>query len=156
MYLDKDPEVEEIVSDPRKQPLTNAEASYLLHDSYNKKTKQMDRRGKTVFIHPVFLEFLEYIQQFPHLRYVDDMSGEDFEALKERLKKTKKARAELEKFSEINELEQVQLYNLCPSSVEEAISWIPTLERFQEAGKEMYLKTIIEVVQKHTPIDPRA
>jgi hypothetical protein len=78
----------------------------------------MGRRGKAYFIHPVFMDFLNYIQKFPHLKYSDDISGEDFEALKERLKKTKKARAELEKFKDISELEQVQLYNLCPVTFE--------------------------------------
>ena len=60
------------------------------------------------------MEFLTYIQKFPHLQFNEEMEGEDIELLKERLRKISKARLELEKFKEITELELVQLYNLCP------------------------------------------
>jgi hypothetical protein len=60
------------------------------------------------------MDFLNYIQRFPHLKYTEEMGGEDIEVLKDRLKKTTKARAELDKFKDISDLELVQLYNLCP------------------------------------------
>jgi RNA polymerase Rpb4 len=101
------------------------------------------------------MDFLNYIQRFPHLKYTEEMGGEDIEVLKERLKKTTKARAELDKYKDITDLELVQLYNLCPSTVEEAISWISSLDRFQVTGKEMYLKNILEVIHKHTPVNIR-
>ena len=34
------------------QPLSNAEASYLLHDSYKKKTELMEKRKKALYIDP--------------------------------------------------------------------------------------------------------
>jgi hypothetical protein len=45
-------DLEEIVKDTQKQSLTNAEASYLLHDSYKKKIELMEKKRKQIFIHP--------------------------------------------------------------------------------------------------------
>lgn len=126
-----------------------------MHQSFKQKMTSMEKKGKAVYIHPVFLDFLGYLQTFPNLGFNEDTQSNDLEALNEVIKKTRKMRTDVEKFKDITDLERTQLCNLCPTSVEEAISWITSLERFQIGSKEVYLRSVLEVINKHTPANPR-
>ena len=130
------------------------EASLLLHDSYKKKTEMIEKKGKEVRIGKVFFDFLSYIDRLPNVPHIQDGDGDDIDELKDRLKKTQKATSEIEGFKDITKIEQVKLLNLAPQSVEEAVAWIPSLDRFQVSGREIYLKNVLDTVRKHTPIDP--
>lgn len=112
-------------------------------------------KGKPVHIHPVFIEFLDYLQKFPHLGFSGSSQANDAEATSDIIKKTKKMRAEVEKYKDINDLERAQLCNLCPSNIEEATAWVSSLERFSTGSKEVYLRNVLEVISKHTPANPR-
>ena len=88
------------------------------------------------------------------MAFSEDLETEDIDPLRNKLIKVKKIRKDIEEYNDLTEIEMVQLWNLCPTSIDEAISWISTLERFQEQGKEIYLKQVLEVIQNSTPVDP--
>jgi hypothetical protein len=89
------------------------------------------------------------------MKFSHDLETEDIDPLRNKLIKIKKIRKDIEeKGSELSDKEMVMLWNLCPSTVEEAISWIQSLERFSEQGKEIYLKEILEVIKNASPVDP--
>ena len=89
------------------------------------------------------------------MRFTEDLDTDDIDPLRNKLIKIKKIRKEIEeKGSELSDIEMVQLWNLCPNSVEEALVWVQSLERFQEQGKEMYLAEILKVISDHIPVEP--
>merc|ERR1712085_177767 len=107
------------------QPLSNAEASYLLHDSHKKKLEIMEKKNKQIFIPPVYKEFLDYCTRCTGMKFSHDLETEDIDPLRNKLIKIKKIRKDIEeKGSELSDKEMVMLWNLCPSTVDEAVSWI--------------------------------
>merc|ERR1712226_1649050 len=128
------------------QPLSNQEASYLLQDSYKKKMEMMEKKKKPIHIAPVYQDFLEYCKKFSQLKFTDDLDTDDIDPLRNKLIKIKKIRKEIEeKGSELQDIEMVQLWNLTPSTFEEAMQWIPSLDRFQEQSKEAYIVEVLKV-----------
>jgi len=82
---------------------------------------------------------LDYCKKFSQLKFSEDLDTEDIDPLRNKLIKIKKIRKEIEeKGSELEDIEMVQLWNLTPTDVDQALKWIPSLERFQEQGKEIY------------------
>ena len=105
-------------------------------------------------VNRTFNRFLQYTQKFPSFGFADGHTGEDLkEIVKNRKTRLQKMRSELGELPEFSEVETVQFMNLCPNNVEEAVSWIPSLERLISAGKELEIKRAIEVVQKNSPIE---
>ena len=98
-----------------------------------------------------FLSFYEYSQQFAHIRFEENLSQDDyneqFHRRSLRLQKLRKALRESEIFSDI---EQVQLLNLAPQDVEDAVAWIPSLEPMSKDERAPALKKCIDLIQKTT------
>ena len=100
------------------------------------------------------MKFIRYTQKFPNLGFSDNLSAEDLEeSFKNKKMRLQKMRNELHELSGLNEIEIVQFMNLCPNSLEEAVSWIPSLERILVNGNEIVIKKAIEIVQKNTPVE---
>lgn len=100
------------------------------------------------------MKFIKYTQHFPGLGFSDGLSGEDLkETVKNKKTRLTKMRNELDELPEFTEIEIAQFMNLCPNSVEEIVSWVPSLERLVNAGKELVIKRAIEIVQKNSPIE---
>ena len=137
-----------LLNDKRVQPLSNAEASYLIFDAYKKKLETGARSKTSTIINPVFSDFIDYLKLFPELKiatYGDNENDEEFKKKKSNLQNIRNSLYEFEKLIEI---ERVHLWNLLPESVDEAISLIPSLARFVEEGDEKYLKSVLETIQE--------
>ena len=102
----------------------------------------------------IFLQFFNYSQQFPNLRYSEELTGEELnEVFKNRRSNIQGIRDELKGFSELTDIELMQIWNLGPESSDEALAWIPSLERLIPEGKELFIHQAIDIVRKHKTID---
>ena len=100
------------------------------------------------------MQFFNYTQKFPNLKYSENISAEDIaEVFKNKRTRIQAIRSELKNVKELNEVEIVQLWNLAPENKEEAISWIPSLELLIPQGKEHVITKAIEVIKRHKNMD---
>ncbi len=125
-----------------------------MFDSYKKKREILERKKKEVFLNPVFMKFMEHSKNFPEISFSENLSSKELEeAFKTKKSKLHKIRGELNEIAELNELEIVTLWNLMPNTVEEAIAWVPSLERLKISGKENKIKEAIDIIQKNSPLE---
>ena len=100
------------------------------------------------------MQFFNYTQKFPHLRFSEHISAEDLEEVfKSKRTRLQSIRSELKNIRELSEFEVVQLWNLAPENKEEAISWIPSLERLVGGSGQLAINRAVEIIKKHRNTD---
>ncbi len=100
------------------------------------------------------MQFFNYTQKFPNLKYSENISAEDLaEVFKSKRTRIQTIRNELKNIKELNDVEIVQIWNLAPENKDEALSWIPSLERLIVEGKENAIIKAIEVIKRYKNMD---
>ena len=145
---------EEIKKDDNKQPISNCEASFFMHLGYKELLEEKDKNYEELSMNPVFKEFLEYFKMFPNLRFGNNLEIEELsDALNDRKSSLKNKREELLNIEGLKESEIVLLINLKPSSVSEAITWIPSLKKKISQGKSKDISQALEIISKYSTIE---
>ena len=125
-----------------------------MFDSFRKKREILEKKKKQIFLNPVFMKFLDHSKKFPELSFSENLNSKELEeAFKTKKSRLHKIRGELNEIAELNELEIVTIWNLMPNNIEEAVSWIPSLERLKISGKENKIKEAIDIIQKNSPLE---
>ena len=80
-------------------------------------------------------------------------SDELSEMFKNKRTRIQSIRDELKMVKDLTDTEIIQIWNLSPETNDEALAWIPSLERLIPEGKEIYINQAVDVVRKYKNID---
>ena len=145
---------DQIKQDQNKQPISNCEASFFMHLGYKELLEEEDKNSDENRVNPVFKEFLDFFQEFPSLSFGNNLEVEELsEALNDRKGSLKNKREELQNIQKLRESEVVLLINLKPSSVDEAVAWIPSLKKKISQGQSKDISQALEVISKYSTIE---
>ena len=122
-----------------------------MHLGYKEFLEEKDKFFIESPITPVFKDFLEYFKVFSHLRFSETLEIDELsEALGEKKDFLKNKRGDLQSIKGMKEGEIVLLMNLQPSTVDEAVNWIPSLQRKMFKGKAKDIHNAIETIDKYS------